>query len=329
MNFVLSELTTLSKEHDRRPILGFQDMLNSYFENILPEPKITYSNGLIYEVQFDVEGLTPAEDLKLEKYGELKKQIEGHRSYLQISISDLKQQPSGPDRDQSLAILSRFDERWFSMPNIGIKDGKPILYIWGVKPKHFPGHIQLTKRIKPEIHETKEEPFPLPPDPTRKRLSNKSQFIIAAIILILSFAYLIYGDSNNDSSYFPKSTDLINSGESRVQSNLVFSGTVRDSKSFPISDCNVTLSVFTNYGSSSPRSTTTDSKGEFFFHELSYGSYTLEVERKGYDYVRRPVSLSEDKMSTAVPDARYIPITMEKLNIIELIIAKVENIIKK
>ena len=329
MNFVLEQLTTLSKEHNRKPIVLFHELFNRYFQDILPEPKITYSGGLISEVEFDNEDIPSAERLDLPKYGEVKNQIEGHRSYLQKLISDLKQQPPGPDRDQSLAILSRFDERWFSTPNVGIKDGKPILYIWGVKPKHFPGHIQLTKRTKPEIHETKEEPFPLPPDPTRKRPSNKSQFIIAAIILILSFAYFIYGDSNNDSSYFPKSTDLINSGESRVQSNLVFSGTVRNSKSLPIPDCNVTLSVFTNYGSSSPRSTTTDSKGEFFFHELSYGSYTLEVEKKGYDYVRRPVSLSEDKMSTTVKNARYIPITMEKLNIIELIIAKVENIIKK
>ena len=326
MNFVLSELTTLSKEHDRRPILGFQDMLNSYFENILPEPKITYSDGLIYEVQFDFEGLTPAEDLKLEKYGEFKKQIEGHRSYLQISISDLKQQPSGPDRDQSLAILSRFDERWFSMPNIGIKDGKPILYIWGVKPKHFPGHIQLTKRTKPEIHETKEEPFPLPPDPTRKRLSNKSQVFIAAIILIFSFAYLTIKNSNSDSPYFLEKPD--DPEKPWGQRNLTLSGTVRDSKSIPIPDSNVMLSVFSNYDSSFPRKTTTNVMGDFFFHELSYGTYALEVEKKGYDYVRRPVSLSENKMSKNIPNARYIPITIEKLNIFELILSKVENLIK-
>jgi hypothetical protein len=326
MNFVLEQLTTLSKEHNRKPIVLFHELFNRYFQDILPEPKITYSGGLISEVEFDNEDIPSVERLDLPKYGEVKNQIEGHRSYLQKLISDLKQQPPGPDRDQSLAILSRFDERWFSTPNVGIKDGKPILYIWGVKPKHFPSNIDLIKRTKPKIDETKEESLPLPPDPTRKRLSNKSQVFIAAIILIFSFAYLTIKNSNSDSPYFLEKPD--DPEKPWGQRNLTLSGTVRDSKSIPIPDSNVMLSVFSNYDSSFPRKTTTNVMGDFFFHELSYGTYALEVEKKGYDYVRRPVSLSENKMSKNIPNARYIPITIEKLNIFELILSKVENLIK-
>lgn len=323
MNFVLKQLTDLSDEHKGIQILEFHDILNSYFDDILLEPKITRSNSLIKEVEFDYEDLQSTKKLDLQKYGELKSKVKGYRSKLQVEISKLKEKTSGATRDQSLAILSSFDERWFSMKNVRIQDEKPVICIWGVKPKHFPDSIKLDP-IKVDLRTDSNEKE----EDSKKEPFFKNPFFVAITILILSISFLKHKDLIN---YFDTQ-----SGEQRSANdyqnnrlknnnarNLVFSGTVRDLKNnLPISNSQVKLLFLSNSDQSFPRNTITNDKGEFFFYKLGYGSYRLVMEKKGYDQISRLVVLSKESMSKTVKNARYIPIIMKKQNILKRIFSK-------